>query len=234
MTKGALCELDYRNASLIGRYMCLKLPTMLMFEASAHSSTLLPGSINKWFLLTHSWHSSPIQCNASNAPSSTIMHGATQSQGASGPSEAWPITTQWHKSTKTGRAVDHPSSCTRTTQLFKQQPSVKFHDFFYSSVCFCRPHETGQIIIIIAHVSRWGTFWQFWWFFCGPELPFFVEPNLNGRPSAISVEELGLESEFGAGMLFVGLRWDCGMFVGNPPSAIALEITFVVPRNIQS
>ena len=91
----------------------------------SHSSILLlPGSINKWFLLTHSWHSSPIQCNASNAPSSTIMHGATQSQGASGPSEAWPITTQWHKSTKTGRAVDHPSSCTRTTQLFKQQPSV--------------------------------------------------------------------------------------------------------------
>ena len=36
--------------------------------------------------------------------------------------------------------------------------------------------------------------------------PFFVEPNLNGRPSAISAEELGLESEFGAGMLFVGLR----------------------------
>ena len=35
---------------------------------------------------------------------------------------------------------------------------------------------------------------------------------LNGNigevsmPSAISVEELGLESEFGAGMLFVGLR----------------------------
>ena len=232
MTKGALCELDYRNASLIGRYMCLKLPTMLMFEASAHSSTLLPGSINKWFLLTHSWHSSPIQCNASNAPSSTIMHGATQSQGASGPSEAWPITTQWHKSTKTGR---WSSIKLYTNYTIIQAAAFSLVSwFFYSSVCFCRPHETGQIIIIIAHVSRWGTFWQFWWFFCGPELPFFVEPNLNGRPSAISVEELGLESEFGAGMLFVGLRWDYGMFVGNPPSAIALEITFVVPRNIQS
>ena len=62
-----------------------------------------------------------------------------------------------------------------------------------------------------------GTFWQFWWFLCGPESPFFVEQD----SSAISEEELRFHWHYTAHVCWnkantvAGARTDAGMFVGK-------------------
>ena len=62
-----------------------------------------------------------------------------------------------------------------------------------------------------------GTFWQFWWFLCRPESPFFVERD----SSAISEEELRFHWHYTVHLCWkeantvAGASTDAGMFVGK-------------------